>query len=39
MKTTNIRVYDTTHKRLQKMAKDRRQTIVVVLDELVSGAI
>lgn len=33
--TCNIRVYKTTHKRLKDLAKKRRQSIVVVLDELV----
>lgn len=35
MKTTNIRIYEETHKRLQKLAKERRQQLIVVLDELV----
>jgi len=34
MKTKNIRVYENTHKRLQEIAKERRQAIIVVVDEL-----
>ncbi len=34
METTNIRVYKDTHERLKEIAKQKRQTLLVVLDEL-----
>lgn len=37
MKTTNVRIYEITHKRLKELSKKRRQSIIVVLDEIVAA--
>lgn len=33
--TTNVRIYKSTHELLKKLADNRRQQIIVVLDEIV----
>jgi phage-related protein len=35
MKTVNIRVYETTHKRLRELAQKKRQQMIVALDDLI----
>lgn len=37
-KTTNIRITIDAHKKLQELAKKKRQNIIVVIDELVARA-
>jgi len=35
METTNIRVYKSTHEIIKAIAKERRQDLIVVLDEII----